>query len=524
MWRFILLLFFIPVWTLAQQSVALIPAPAACVVNEGVCYLNRIATVYAEDVFVQEIYFLQTELLRHKQLVINTTSRAEDANILFLKSDTPCPSSYKLTVENKQVVVTASSAQGAFYGAITLLQLVNSATTINHRLFIPCVEITDAPKFEWRGLMLDESRHFFGKEKVKEILDWMAYYKLNKFHWHLTDEPAWRLEISQYPRLGLVGGIGSYTNPLSPAQYYSHQDVREVVEYARLRHIEVIPEIDMPGHASAANRAYPEFNGGGSAKHPDFTFHPGKEGTYQYLTNILKETNVLFPSQMIHIGGDEVSFGNQMWHEDKSVKQLMAREKLRDLKDVENYFMRRMADSLMALNSQVLVWDEMADAGLPRDKSIIFWWRHDRVQQLKKALDNGHRTVICPRLPFYFDFVQDETHRYGRRWSDKRFNSLKDVYQFSLDSLGLTAHQHSLVLGFQANIWTETINNEQRLDYMMFPRIAALAESVWQGGSSKGFDHFLRRLTPHFELYRKYGICFFNPLNPSEISEPALIK
>lgn len=507
---------------LGQATVSVVPQPSKLIIKEGHFKLNGQVAVYADVAFSQELYFLQAELLRYHQLALKQVERAGDAAIILSRKNSD--GLYGLLVKPAQIEVVASSSEGAFYGVVTLLQLVNSASSLQNDKLIPCIEVSDAPKYGWRGLMLDESRHFFGKEKVKQILDWMAYYKLNKFHWHLTDEPAWRLEIAKYPRLGPVGGIGSYTDPLSPARFYSHEDVRELVEYARLRHIEVIPEIDMPGHASAANRAYPEFSGGGSAKHPDFTFNPGNYGTYQYLTDILKEADVLFPSSMIHIGGDEVSFGNQMWHQDAGVQQLMATHKLKDLKAVENYFMRRMADSLMALNNQVLVWDEMADAGLPRDKSIIFWWRHDQVNQLKLALDQGHRTVICPRLPFYFDFVQDESHRYGRRWSGNKFNSLKDVFQFSMDSLRLTDRQKSLVLGFQANIWTETINNEARLDYLMFPRMAALAESVWLGGQVGGYDDFMSRMQAHFNLYRKQKVCFFHPLKPLDTQEPALIK
>ncbi|MFP4367730.1 MAG: family 20 glycosylhydrolase, partial [Bacteroidales bacterium] len=171
-------------------------------------------------------------------------------------------------------------------------------------------EIREDPEYGWRGIMLDESRHFFGKDKVKSILDWMVYYKLNRFHWHLTDSPGWRIEIKKYPKLGHVGGIGNHTDPFTPAEFYTQEDIKEIIAYAKERKIVVIPEIDMPGHATAANHAYPEYSGGGSERYPDWTFHPGREGTYQYLTDILREVDALFPSQMVHLGGDEVSCGN----------------------------------------------------------------------------------------------------------------------------------------------------------------------------------------------------------------------
>ncbi|MFW5835471.1 MAG: beta-N-acetylhexosaminidase [bacterium] len=384
-------------------------------------------------------------------------------------------------------------------------------------------EIREDPEYGWRGIMLDESRHFFGKDKVKSILDWMVYYKLNRFHWHLTDSPGWRIEIKKYSKLGHVGGIGNHTDPYMPAQFYTQEDIKEIVAYAKERKIVVIPEIDMPGHATAANHAYPEYSGGGSERYPDWTFHPGREGTYQYLTDILREVDALFPSQMVHLGGDEVSFGNHRWKTDPEVQELMRRNNLDDLKAVENYFMRRMNDSLMKLNNHILVWDEMADAGLPKDRSVIFWWRHDQPEQLKLSLENGHKTVICPRLPFYFDFVQNEDHRFGRKWGG-RFNELQDVYEFSLSGLGIDEEQRSLVLGFQGNVWTETINNEQRLDFLLYPRIAALAETVWCAEGRKDYGDFLSRLKSHLNLYRDHSIYFYNPFDENEYPEPVLMK
>ncbi len=218
--------------------------------------------------------------------------------------------------------------------------------------------------------MLDESRHFFGKEKVKSIIDWMAYYKLNRFHWHLTDQNGWRLEIKKYPLLTLVGGIGNYTNKFAKAAYYTQDDIKEVVAYAAARFIEVIPEIDMPGHARAANMAYPEFSGGGTDKHPEFTFDPGNQGTYSYLSNILKEVNVLFPSGYLHLGGDEVHFGNKQWSTNKGIATLMKQMRLNSLPAVEQYFVSRMADTVKAMGSKVLLWDEAVSEKLSKDQTV----------------------------------------------------------------------------------------------------------------------------------------------------------
>lgn len=506
--------------SLFSQNIPIIPQPQDIMVGDGSFLLGKTTKVYADEIFHSELEFLRTKVLLNKGVALQKCRSVAQADIVLKCNEQMAMESYHLKIDSKSIVISASDAAGAFYGVVSLLQLVDVAEPVAGNIQITSLTASDAPEYAWRGLMLDESRHFFGIEKVKQIIDWMAYYKLNKFHWHLTDEPAWRVEILKYPMLTLVGGIGSYTNPLTPAQYYTQSQIREIVAYASARHIDVIPEIDMPGHATAANRAYPEYSGGGSKKHPEFTFHPAKEETYSYLTDILREVDVLFPSGMIHIGGDEVSYGNEMWKRDQGVLKLMKKQKMLDIKEVEDYFVRRMADSLIHLGSNVLVWDEMAGAGLPTGKSIVFWWRHDRLDQLRTALDAEHRVVLCPRLPFYFDFVQNEMHRVGRRWSGNLFNQLKDVYLFSAADVGVDDGRQSQILGVQANLWTETVVTSQRLDYLLFPRMAALAEASWSKSESKNFDEFLHRLKPHTDMYQKQGVFFFNPFDEKLSPEP----
>ncbi|WP_315822575.1 beta-N-acetylhexosaminidase [Paraflavitalea speifideaquila] len=356
---------------------------------------------------------------------------------------------------------------------------------------------------------------------MKQLLDQLAFYKLNRFHWHLTDEPGWRIEIKKYPALALAGGQGNYSDALAPAQYYTQAEIKEVVAYAAARFITVIPEIDMPGHATAANRAYPQYSGGGSAKHPEFTFNPGKEATYQYLTDILKETDALFPSQMIHIGGDEVSFGNEKWMANPDIQQLMAKEGLKDAKGVEFYFIRRMADSLKKMGNKVLAWDEATQASLEPQQTIVFWWRQEHPQQLTTSLAKGYSVVMCPRLPFYFDFVQDSTHKVGRKWGAKKlYAPLEDVYRFSVADYPVQPTQLPQVLGLQANVWTETIRTEQRLDFMTFPRLCALAETAWTQPAQKDFNSFTKRMEGHLVLFQKQGIQFYDFRQTQQSAEP----
>ena len=223
---------------------------------------------------------------------------------------------YRLEITPDSVFIQSATVTGAFRGEETLKQLLRSGKGTTSA----CV-INDAPRYSWRGFMLDESRHFFGKEKVKQLLDIMASLRLNVFHWHLTDEPGWRIEIKKYPLLTKVGSKGNYHDPSAPAAFYTQEDIKDIVAYAAARHIMIVPEFDMPGHATAACRAYPELSGGGEGRWKDFTFHPCKEETFRFINDVLDELITLFPSPYIHIGGDEVHFGNQEWFTDPAVHQ-----------------------------------------------------------------------------------------------------------------------------------------------------------------------------------------------------------
>lgn len=496
----------------AQNGCPVIPQPAlAKEVTAGFVLNKSTALIVDDESLLPAANYLQKQLLLQNAIPLSIQPKAMGANIRLSLTKKMVAESYHLNMNAQQIHISGADEASVFYGIISLLQLAATTKNNSGNLILQCWNIEDQPAYGWRGLMLDESRHFFGIDKVKSILNWMAFYKLNRFHWHLTDEPAWRIEIKNYPQLALVGGIGSYTNPNAPAQFYTQEQIAEIIRYAGERHITVIPEIDMPGHATAANKAYPQFSGGGSEKHPEFTFHPGKDETYNYLTNILREVNTLFPSRMLHLGGDEVSFGNDKWLADPDVKKLMARKQLKTVQEVEQYFMQRMADSVYAMNAKLLAWDEVANMNLPKKQTIVFWWRHDKPQQLETTLNNGYQTVLCPRLPFYFDFVQDSTHSVGRKWN-KAYSPLEDVYNFNAaNQPGVKAANRNQILGVQANVWTEVITDHYRLDYMLYPRIAALAETAWSSAETKSYPSFVQNLKQHFLLYNKERINYFNP-------------
>jgi len=433
----------------------------------------------------------------------------------LLSSNEMKSEAYELHISKKQAELTASDPYGIFYGLMTIWQQLK----FSGRMSIPCGHIKDEPRFGYRGYMLDESRHFFGKEKVLQLLDLMASLKLNTFHWHLTDEPGWRIEIKALPKLSTIGGMGNADNPDAPAKFYTQQEIREIIQYAADRYITIIPEIDMPGHASAANRAYPEYSGGGSKKRPHWTFDIGKESTYDYLNTILEEVAELFPAKYIHLGGDEVHFGNEKWSTNDSIQTLMKREGLKTLKEVEFYFTKRMANSLLDMNKELAGWDEVVESGVSNKTTLVYWWRHDKIDQLEKSLSQGFNTILCPRIPLYFDFVQHDTHTNGRRWGGN-FGILDDVYGYPDNTHQFSDQEMELIKGIQANLWTENFDTDQWIDFMNFPRLFALSESAWTMSENKDFSRFKNSLPLLFEFLDEENIYYFNSLDPNLNTEP----
>lgn len=420
---------------------------------------------------------------------------------------------YTLVVKEDTIQLTATSGAGLFHAKEALMQLAKFG-----KGSIRACRIEDAPRYQWRGFMLDESRHFFGKTKVKQYLDIMASLRLNVFHWHLTDESAWRIEIKKYPKLTQEGARGNWHDPQAASAFYTQEEIREVVAYAAERHITVVPEFDMPGHATAVCRAYPELSAGGEGRWKHFTFHPAREESYQFISDVLDEMVQLFPSPYIHIGGDEVHYGNQSWFTDPEIQRFIEQNKLVDEKGLEHYFIRRAADIVASKGKKMIGWDEIVDAGVSPGKAVVMWWRHDKKDQLLKALERGYQVILTPRRPMYADFIQYASHRIGRQWSG--YNPIENIYQFPETILHLAKGYEKQILGMQMSLWTERVADEKRLDFMVFPRLVALAESAWTPSVKKECSMFLQRL-PYFLGYLdSLGIYYFNPLNPMEHLEP----
>ncbi len=419
---------------------------------------------------------------------------------------------YRLDVTAEGAHIRAATEGGAFYARQTLAQMSEDGRT-------PCVAITDKPRYAWRGFMRDVSRHFAPPAELKAQIDEMARYKLNRLHLHLTDSESWRIEIKKYPLLTTVGGIGSRSDPKAAAESYSQAQVRDIVAYAAARHIVVVPEIDMPGHASAAVRAYPVHDGGKS------TFNPGKPETSQFLQDILREVKGLFPDcGVIHYGGDEVQFVWGKWDTLSEVAALKQKENLADKEAVEKWFNRTMGAFINSLGCDVGGWDEIVNAGLAPDRTVIFWWRHDKPAQLQRALQGGYKVVLCPRHPCYFDFLQNPAHKVGRRWHG--INELQRVYTFPDDSTlpaDLAALvNHPRVLGLQANLWAGTMVTRARREFLTYPRLLALAEAAWTPAARKNYDDFAARLKVHLPQLKQRGLVAYDPFadSPEVVDQP----
>ncbi|MCI6252597.1 MAG: beta-N-acetylhexosaminidase [Bacteroidales bacterium] len=503
---------------LTAQAGDVIPQPLHSPAVEATLTAMPEGTItYRHDSLAAEARYLATALQARGDSRSTARARRARRGIVLLTTDTLSgPEAYRIETTPQRVTLVGGSRAGLFYAIQTLLQQTEDGR-------LPLGITADAPRYAWRGIMMDEARHFFGRNKVMQLLDLMARYKLNRFHWHLTDEQAWRIEIKAFPRLTEEGGRGTWSEPTTRRlQCYTQQDIRDIVAYAAERHIMVIPEIDMPGHATAANRAYPFLSGGGTKDHPHFTFNVGRDTVYSVLTQVLREVKDLFPAPYLHMGGDEVAFGIKAWEKDADVQALMRREGMTKVKEAEAYFMHRMADSIRALGRTVAGWDELLALKPDTARTLIFWWRHDRPADLSRSLRMGYTTVLCPRRPLYFDFIQHASHRHGRVWNG--FCPLEDVYAFPdplLASLKPTDAERRHIAGLQANVWTERIHTTQRLDFMLLPRMAAVGEAGWSAPERKNMADFERRMQREYRLYDSMDLYYFDPREPQHHPEPA---
>jgi hexosaminidase len=427
---------------------------------------------------------------------------------------------YRLDVAPDQVEIRAFQEPGLFYAVQALRQLLppdiyRAAPVGTEKWNIPCVEIEDSPRFGWRGAHLDVARHFMPKSFVLKFIDLLAMHRLNVFHWHLTDDQGWRIEIKRYPRLTEIGAwreetvVGRYSHldesPVYDGKphggFYTQDEVREVVAYAQERGVTVVPEIEMPGHAQAAIAAYPELGNTGRPIKVSTTWGIREdvfnvnESTLEFLGHVLEEVLELFPSEFIHVGGDEVP--KRQWRESAEAQTRMRELGLADEEALQSYFIRRMDDFLTRKGRRLVGWDEILEGGLASNATVMSW----RGESGGIAAANaGHDVVMAPNTYTYLDYYQSED-RDREPLAIGRYLPLETVYHYEPVPEALDADKRHHVLGVQGQLWTEYMLDYRQVEYMAFPRLCALAEVVWTPAQHKDYGDFLTRLATHLQRF-----------------------
>lgn len=444
------------------------------------------------------------------------------------------PEAYAVDITSERALLSARDPRGLLYAAVTLWQLCTATQSHENApadlpaaglpaadlpaADLPAVKIVDSPRFAWRGLMLDSARHYQSPEFIMQLIDWMSLHKLNVLHWHLTDDQAWRLEIRRYPRLT---GVGAWRVPAGAAPaadidaatghprlyggFYSQDTVRRIVAHALERNITIVPEIDMPGHATAAVVAYPRLASivPAPAVVPSdwgvFTnLYNADESTFEFLENVLAEVVRLFPGKYVHIGGDEAV--KKQWKASPHVQARMRELGVSTEEALQSYFVARMSKFLGVHHRRLIGWDEILEGSIAPDATVMSWRGIDGALA---AAAKGHDTVLSPAPTLYFDNRQSSTDTQPGR---EKVISLQDVYQFDPQPASLPADQRHHVLGLQANVWTEHMRTEQRVEYMTFPRVAAVAEVGWSALEKRDWDGFRTRMPSQMSRYAMLGI------------------
>lgn len=518
----------------SKPALALIPQPVKVTQTAGQFVLPKTIMVEAApsaDVANVTAY-LKRKLSTSTGAFITVKSVAPTASIRLVLNKTADTliktEGYKLSVTPKKVVIRANDAAGLFYGVQTFFQLLPKQVeglevAKGVTWAAPAVEITDYPRFGWRGLMFDVSRHFFTKAEVKQYIDAMVKYKFNLLHLHLTDDEGWRVEIKSLPRLTEVGShnvkkvgqFGTFTPPApdEPRTYggfYTQDDIKELVQYAKDRFVNILPEIDVPGHSLAAVVAYPElsctpgadkyvvnsgepfmdWNGPHNRAIVDNTLCPANEAVYSFMDKVVTEIAQLFPFQYIHLGGDECA--KNFWEQSDAVKALMAKENLKDMNEVQAYFEKRLEKIVESKGKKFMGWDEIIEGGLGPNAAVMSW---RGIQGGIIAAKAGHEVVMSPTTFAYLDYMQSDRVNETKIYATLR---LSKTYSWEPVPDSVDAH---LVKGGQGNLWTEQVYNIRQAEYMTWPRGMAIAENVWSPKRPKNWDGFFNRVEQHFPRF-----------------------
>lgn len=520
---------------------SVIPVPVKTEMKSGYFRFNGkteivINTEDSDMRSVAELLADKLSIITGKPLKISYSTRKQPGNSVFLKLDPYMTTGlgkegYRLSVKSSGIEIVASKPAGLFYGIQTVYQLLPAEIynpdqlSSDHKadLQVPCCEIEDRPEFSWRGMHLDVSRHFFPKEFVKKYIDLIAMHKMNTFHWHLTDDNGWRIAIEKYPELTKISAWradreGIPWNERAPQRdgepatyggFYTREDIREIVEYAAKRFVTIIPEIEMPGHSAEVFAAYPEYSCSGkripvqtgSYWPNEDIFCAGKDETFRFLENVLDEVSEMFPSEYIHIGGDEAD--KTAWKSCPACQTRIRKEGLKNVDELQSYFVKRIEKYLTSKGKKMIGWDEILEGGLAPEATVMSWRGFDGGIE---AVRQGHQVIMCPVSYCYFDYYQAapefQPHAAGG------LITVKKVYSFRPVPSGLSPEEGKLILGGQGNLWTEHISEPYYAEYMALPRMTALAEVLWSPEDKLIWSDFRERLQEQFKRFDILGVNY----------------
>ena len=429
----------------------------------------------------------------------------ENNSIVLVQDDSLADEAYLLDITDDGIAIKAASEPGYFYAFQTLLQLapVSKEKRMRSALEFNQLSITDQPRFQWRGAMLDISRHFFGPQTIKQLIDQMAAQKMNRLHLHLTDDTGWRIAIKEYPKLVEIGSRGDKTNPNGPAMYLTEKDARDITAYANERQITIIPEVDIPGHSGAIERAYPEFSGGNN------TLNIASEDAIKMIETVILRLAHLFNTNYVHYGSDEVRHHN--WEARPDMLARMNELKLKDQHEFEGWFDRRMADFIIESGLKPVAWDEASDFGVNKG-TILQWWRGEYPEVLHTAAERGYDIILSPVDYIYLDYPSDLKES-GANWEGLHNgpNSMESMYRWNPIPETFNDTMSAHIVGIEAGIWTEFIDNQKRLEYMTYPRLSAVAEKGWTAEENIDWESFQERLSKQYLRYNMAGINYRIP-------------
>lgn len=530
-WNAVLLVFafwlLFPVFGFSQENISIIPRPVNLERKAGTFILDE-STGYRNSTdsgINLAVNLLSLECARRSGIeLLNSVKPSKFISFSIAPNAVPEREGYALSITSAGITLKAADEAGLIHGVQTILQLLPAFRT-NEAVQLPCVEIYDFPRFPYRGMHLDVSRHFYPPELIKDYIDLISYYKMNTFHWHLIDDQGWRIEIKKYPKLTDVGAWRvdrsnlpwDSRQPQQPGEkatyggYYTQNQIREIVEYATARGVTIIPEIEMPAHVESAIAAYPELSCikkpqtvlTGGIYPPDFqtSYCAGDEHVFAFLQDVLMEVMQLFPSHYIHIGGDELD--KSFWKECPACNKRMKDEGLHNVDELQSYFIRRIEQFIQSKGRRIIGWDEILEGGLAPDATVMSWRGESGGIA---AAEMGHDAIMTPGTPLYLNHYQAGPA--GEPLANGGFNTLKMVYDYNPVPSALKPEAARHILGAQGNLWGEFIQTRSHVEYMVLPRMAALAEVVWSPATQKDFADFSKRLDSHFRYYEGRGFNY----------------